>query len=172
MPLADDGWIPVPAPAGALLLACQWRADAGPGEYLQLEFSAEDAAGASALPAQVILGARADALPVRCLLPLPPGCRRLRVTAHNAWRQAAAPAARYEWTVLPEAPPLGALGLTFAATNEIPRLLRDLLHHAAHYRSRARAHADACAKAHSGAQVLAGLGMNAVAEIAAPRATT
>jgi len=172
VPLADDGWVPVPASAGALMLACEWRADAEPGEYLRLEFSAESAAGAGAPPAQVILGARAGSLPVRCLLPLPPGCRRLRVTPHNAWRQAAAPATHYAWSVLPEAPPMGALGLSFAATGEIPRLLRDLLHHAEHYRSRARAHAGACAEAHSGSQVLAGLGIKAVAEIAAPRATT
>jgi hypothetical protein len=172
VPLADDGWVPVSAPAGALMLACQWRADAGPGEYLRLEFSAGDATANRTPPAQVILGARTDSLPVRCLLPLPAGCRRMHVTAHNAWRQAPAPATRYEWSLLPEALPMGALGLAFAATDEIPRLLRDLLHHAEHYRSSARAHAGACARAHSGSQVLAGLGIKAVAEIAAPRATT
>ena len=170
--LADDGWMPLTGSTGALLLSCQWRADAEPGEYLRLEFSVADPTGASAPPALVILGAREGSLPVRCLLPLPPACQRLRVTAHNAWRQAAAPATHYEWSVLPEAPPMGALGLTFAATSEIPRLLRDLLQHAAHYRSRAGAHAGACAGAHSGSQVLAGLGVQAVAEIAAPRATT
>jgi hypothetical protein len=67
---------------------------------------------------------------------------------------------------------MGALGLTIAAASEIPRLLRDLLSHADHYRLRTRAHADACAHAHSGLQVLAGLGVNAVADIAGERATT
>jgi len=172
VPLAEDNWVPVPASAGAVLLACEWRAEAEPGEYLRLEFSAEGAAGAGAPPAQVILGARDAPLPVRCLLPLPPGCRRLRVTAHNAWRPAAAPAARFEWSVVPEAPPMGALGLTIAAASELPRLLRDLLDHAEHYRLRTRTHAGACAHAHSGSQVLAGLGVNAVADIAGERATT
>ena len=62
-PLADDGSMTVPASAGALLFTCQWRADAGPGEYLRLEFSSGDAAAENLPPAQVILGARAGSTP-------------------------------------------------------------------------------------------------------------
>ena len=104
---------------------------------------------------------------MRCLLRLPPGCGQLRVVAENAWRQAAPPATEFSWTPLAEATPMGALGLTIAAPGEIPRLLRDLLEHADHYRRCAREHAPECARQHSGQQVLAGLDALGSSDVAA-----
>jgi hypothetical protein len=97
-------------------------------------------------------------VPVRSLFRLPPGTQRARITVSNAWQDAPAPASASSVTLLPHAPPLGALGLTIAAGSEIPRLLEELLEHIGHYRQAVRAHAAACAQAHSGMQVLAGLG--------------
>jgi hypothetical protein len=67
---------------------------------------------------------------------------------------------------------MGALGLTIAASSEVPRLLREMLEHCAHYRQCAVAHAAECARQHSGHAVLAGLGVHAAASIAEPSATT
>ena len=170
--LAADGVLAVPEGAQSLLLSCHWRAVAGVGEYLRLDFTAQDSSGAGWPPAHVILGARDARLPVRCLLRLPPGCRRVRITTHNAWQHTEPPAAGFEWTLLTAAVPMGALGLTVAAASEIPRLLQDVLEHAGHYRHCARTHAAACARAHSGFQVLAGLGVRAAPSIAAEPPTT
>ncbi len=169
-PLAQDGELRLPATATMLLLECQWRADALPGEYLRLELGTQDGAGAT--PLQVVLGARAGASKVRSLLRLPPGCTRLRVIARNAWRQAAVPASGFGWSWLEQPAPMGALGLTIAAPDEIPRLLQDVLEHAGHYRRLVREQALACARAHSGQQVLADLGAPAAPDIAREVPTT
>ena len=115
---------------------------------------------------------RAGSPTVRCLLRLPEGSRRLRLSADNAWRQAAPPATDFAWTALPQVSPMGALGLTIAAPSEIPRLLRDVLEHAAHYRRCAREQAAECARLHSGQQVLAGLDALGGTDVAAERPTT
>jgi hypothetical protein len=171
-PLALDAELRLPPAATMLLLECRWRADAMPGEYLRLELSAQDGAGAGGTPLRVVLGARTDTAPVRSLLRLPPGCARLRVTAHNAWRQAAAPAGDFSWSWLEQPAPMGALGLTIAAPAEIPRLLQDVLEHSSHYRRLVREQSADCARAHSGAQVLADLGAPGAANIAGERPTT
>ena len=67
---------------------------------------------------------------------------------------------------------MGALGLTIASGGEVPRLLRDVLEHHAHYRACAIAHAPACAQAHSGAAVVAGLDASGATGIAAAKAST
>jgi hypothetical protein len=94
------------------------------------------------------------------------------VVAGNAWRDAAPPATAFTWTALPGTTPMGALGLAFAAPEEIPRLLRDLLEHADHYRRQARAHAPECARLHSGARVLAGLDAPGAPDVAVEGPTT
>jgi len=111
-------------------------------------------------------------LPVRNLLRLPAGCARVHMSMHNAWQRSSPPAARPEWTLLAEATPMGALGLTIAAGTEVPRLLRDVLEHWAHYRARVAAHAADCAQMHSGAAVLAGLDARLAPSIAEPSPTT
>ena len=170
--LAADGVLELPAGVAMLLLACRWRADALAGEFLRLRCELQDGSGTALAPLQTILGARASSSPVRCLLRLPPGCRRLRLVAGNAWRQAAPPAGDFSWTALATATPMGALGLTIAAPSEIPRVLRDVLEHADHYRRCAREQAAECARLHSGPQVLAGLDALGGADVAAERPTT
>jgi hypothetical protein len=175
-PLAEDGVIELPPGSASLLLSCRWRPDASPGEFLRLRCEPQQpAAGSTAEPLLVIVGARDPdaARPVRCLLRLPPGCRRVRILADNAWREsAAAPATELRWSALTTAAPMGALGLTIAAPGEIPRLLRDVLEHFEHYRRATREHAGECARLHSGRQVLEGLGALGGADIAAERSTT
>jgi hypothetical protein len=156
----------------SLLIAYQWRSDAGAGEYLRLEFEIQDSSGARQGRAMAIVGPRAPALPVRSLLRLPTGCARVQVSMHNAWQGDKAPAIKPEWTLLPEATPMGALGLTIAAGSEVPRLLRDVLENCDHYRARVIAHAASCARAHSGFAVIAELSARAAPSIAEPPTTT
>ena len=172
IPWPESGTIEVPAAQRSLLLTCRWRAEANVGEYLRLEFAMQDDSGASQGQALVIVGARESNLPVRTLLRLPSGCARVRLSMRNAWQHAAAPASQPEWALLSEAAPMGALGLTIAASSEVPRLLQEVLEHCAHYRQRVAAHAAQFATAHSGLQVLAGLGVRVAPNIAEPSATT
>jgi len=172
MPCPESGAIDVCDGQQSLLITCQWRSDAGAGEYLRLEFSRQDGSGASQGLATAIVGPRTPPAPVRTLLQLPAGCTRVQMSMHNAWQQNIAPAAQPEWTLLPEATPMGALGLTIAAGTEVPRLLRDVLDHCGHYRTRVAAHAADCARAHSGIAVLEGLGARVAPSIAEPSATT
>ncbi len=171
-PWPDGRTINVSDRQRSLLVTCRWRPDAGAGQYLRLEFALQDASGANRSNAQVILGARDPGLPVRTLLRLPPGCARVQLTLHNAWERAALPATQPEFTLLDEALPMGALGVTIASGSEVPRLLRELLEHCVHYRERATAHAAECARQHSGHAVLAGLGVRVAPSIAEPSATT
>lgn len=171
-PLAASGAIDVPHGEQSLLIACRWRTEASAGEYLRLEFALQDGSGASQGQALAIVGPREPELAVRCLLRLPLGCTRVLLSMRNAWQQAAAPAAQPEWALLPDRPPMGALGLTIAASTEVPRLLREVLEHCTHYRQRVVAHAAECARVHSGLQVLVGLGAHADPSIAEPSATT
>jgi len=156
----------------ALLISCRWRPEAQAGEYLRLEFAMQGAAPESKTTALAIVGPRAAHLPVRTLLHLPRGCTRVQLSLHNAWNQSAAPATQPEWTLLREAAPMGALGLTIAASSEVPRLLEEILRHSAHYRERAISHAADCARLHSGRAVLSGLGVRAPDGIAEPSVTT
>jgi hypothetical protein len=171
-PWPGGGAISVDDGQRSLLLACRWRADARRGEYLRLEFDLHLASQATPVKALSIVGPRESDLPVRALLRLPPGCVRVQLSMHNAWNQAAAPAAYPEWTLLSEAVPMGALGLTIAAGSEVPRLLQEILENCGHYREHAMRHAAQCARQHSGSAVLAGLGASAVPGIAEPSVTT
>jgi hypothetical protein len=172
VPCPESGVIEVGDGQQSLLISCQWRVEAGAGEFLRLEFSLEDSSGAGQGLAVAIVGPRAPDAPVRTLLRLPAGCARVRLSLHNAWQRDVPPAAQPEFALLPEALPMGALGLTIAASTEVPRLLRDVLEHCAHYRARVAAHAKSCAEAHSGTAVLAGLGARVAPSIAEPAATT
>jgi len=156
--LPADGTVPTAPGAASLLLSCAWRREAAAGEYLRIECATQPAVGPAPPPAIVIVGPRAADAPVRCLFRLPPGTQRARITTRNAWQDGAPPAGALSAALLQHAPPLGALGLTIAAGSEVPRLLDELLRHIAHYRQSVRAHAAPCAQAHSGLQVLAGLG--------------
>jgi len=103
-PLGDAGIVELPPGTASLLLSCRWRPEALPGEFLRLRCepqpsaadlaASSDAGGAiTPEPLLAIVGARAPAdgdRPVRCLLRLPSGCRRLRLVADNAWHAAAA----------------------------------------------------------------------------------
>jgi hypothetical protein len=169
-PCPPSGVIAVRDGQQSLLVTCQWRADAADGEYLRLEFALHDGSGASLGLARAVLGRRAPGQPVRTLLRLPTGCAQVRVSLHNAWQRNIAPAAEPQWALLPEAVPMAALGVTIASSSEVPRLLRDVLEHCAHYRARVTAHAASCAQAHSGAAVVASLG--AARAIAEPIPTT
>ncbi len=171
-PCPAGGAIEVREGQQSLLITCQWRPEAGAGEYLRLEFMMQDGAGARLGGATAILGPRTPSSPVRTLLRLPPGCTGVQMSMHNAWQHGIAPATQPEWTLLPEATPMGALGLTIAAGGEVPRLLRDVLEHCDHYRARVIAHAAGCARAHSGFAVIAGLRERAARGIAEPSATT
>jgi hypothetical protein len=156
----------------SLLVSCRWRSEASAGEYLRLQFEMHGADGEHQGRAQAIVGSRDFHLPVRALLRLPPRCARVHLSIQNAWSTGTAPATRPEWTLLTDAVPMGALGLTIAASSEVPRLLREILEHCVHYRQRAVAHASECARQHSGHAVLAGLGVRAAPSIAEPSATT
>ena len=171
-PCPESGAIDVRDGQQSLLITCHWRADAGAGEYLRLNFAMHDGSGANLGLAMAIVGPRAPPAPVRTLLRLPAGCARVQISMYNAWQRDAPPAAQPEWALLPEATPMGALGLTIAAGAEVPRLLRDVLEHCGHYRARVAAHAANCAQAHSGIAVLAGLGVRVAPSIAEPSATT
>jgi hypothetical protein len=168
----ESGVIDVHGGGQSLLMTCQWRAEAAEGEYLRMEFAMQDGAGASQGLAVAIVGPRAAGVPVRTLLRLAAGCRRVQISLHNAWQRGAAPASAPHWALLPEAAPMGALGLTIAASSEVPRLLRDVLEHCGHYRARVVAYAASCAHAHSGSAVIAGLGVRAAPRIAEPSPTT
>jgi hypothetical protein len=171
-PCPESGTIEVRDAQQALLITCQWRPGAGAGEYLRLEFVMQDGSGARQGRAATIVGPRTPSAPVRALLRLPTGCTHVQMSMHNAWQRNSAPATRPEWTLLPEATPMGALGLTIATGSEVPRLLRDVLEHCDHYRARVIAHAESCARAHSGFAVIAALGARAAPNIAEPSATT
>jgi hypothetical protein len=167
-----SGAIPVADREQALLISCRWRPEAQPGEYLRLEFDMQGTAPESKTRALAIVGPRAAHMPVRTLLRLPRGCTRVQLSLHNAWNQGAAPATRPEWTLLTEAVPMGALGLTIAASSEVPRLLEEILRHSAHYRERAISQAADCARLHSGRAVLSGLSVRAPGGIAELSVTT
>ncbi len=171
-PCPENGAIEVANGQQSLLIACQWRTDAGAGEYLRLEFVFQDGSGGQQGRASAVVGRRSPESPVRALLRLPAGCARVQMSMHNAWQGHSAPASKPEWTLLTEATPMGALGLTIAAGSEVPRLLRDVLEHCDHYRARVIAHAASCARAHSGLAVIAGLSAHAAPSIAEPLATT
>ncbi len=171
-PCPESGAIAVRDGQRSLLISCRWRPNTGPGEYLRLEFALQDASGASQVRAIAIVGPRQGGLPVRTVLRLPAGCTRVNISMHNAWQRNVAPAADPQWTLLSEAVPMGALGLTVAAGTEVPRLMQDLLEHCGHYRARVTAHAASCARAHSGSAVLAGLGAHAAPVIAEASPTT
>ena len=91
---------------------------------------------------------------------------------HNAWQEHALPAMPPEYALIPEPVPMGALGLTIAASSEVPRLLQEVLEHRDHYHECALAHAASCAQSHSGLAVLSGLGARAIPSIAAAQSTT
>lgn len=172
LPCPESGAIAISDSQQSLLISCRWRPNARPGEYLRLEFALQDATGADQGIAIAILGPRPGELPVRTVLRLPAGCARVRIAMRNAWQRNVAPASDPQWTLLPEAIPMGALGLTVAAGTEVPRLLQDVLEHCSHYHAYVAAHAAGCALAHSGAAVIAGLGAHAGVVIAEPSATT
>jgi hypothetical protein len=94
------------------------------------------------------------------------------MSMHNAWQRDAVPATQPEWTLLPDTTPMGALGLTIAASSEVPRLLREVLENSGHYSGHVVAHAAICARAHSGSAVLAALGARLARSIAEPSGTT
>lgn len=169
-PCPEGGEIAVSEGQQSLLICCRWRPDAGPGEFLRLEFAMRDAAGASLGLAMAIVGPRPGGSPVRTLLRLPAGCAHVQLSMRNAWQRTIAPATDPEWALLPQALPMGALGLTIASGSEVPRLLRDVLEHCSHYRARVAAHAASCAQAHSGSAVIAALTRPGV--IAEPSSTT
>lgn len=171
-PCPEGGRIDIAAGQQSLLVSCRWRPEAGAGEYLRLEFALQDGSGASLGVGVAILGRRVPAAPVRTLLRLPAGCARVQLSMHNAWHRNLAPAVDPEWALLEEALPMGALGLTIAAAAEVPRLLRDVLEHCALYRARVAAQVASCARAHSGAAVLAALRARHPPSIAEPTATT
>ncbi len=171
-PCPADGSIAVPNGEQSLMISCHWRPDARSGEYLRLDFGFQDLHGAALGTAVAIVGPRVPDAPVRTLLRLPDRCARVRLSLTNAWQQQAIPVTRVNWTLMAEALPMGALGLTIAASSEVPRLLQDVLEHHAHYRGSARAHSEDCRAAHSGLAVLAGLGARTAPGIAEPLATT
>ena len=171
-PCPANGSIDVPDGQRSLLLACRWRPEAGAGEYLRLDFSMRNSHGAEQGIAHAIVGAREADLTVRTLLRLPPACARVQMSMHNAWQEHALPAMPPEYALIPEPVPMGALGLTIAASSEVPRLLQEVLEHRDHYHECALAHAASCAQSHSGLAVLSGLGARAIPSIAAAQSTT
>lgn len=168
LPCPESGDIAVHEGQQCLLISCRWRSDARPGEFLRLELATQGASGDRLGVAMAIVGPRSGNLPVRALFRLPVGCARVQLSMHNAWQRTSAPATDPQWTMLPEALPMGALGLTIAAGTEVPRLLQDVLEHCGHYRARVAAHAADCAQAHSGAAVIAGLTVPSVIAEASP----
>ena len=171
-PCAPDGWIDVANAERSLLIECRWREDAGPGEYLRLEFAMQDSSGASLPGAAAVVGPRDSDRPVRTLLRLAPDCARVHLSLSNAWQPSQPPATELNWALIPEAVPMGCLGLTVADIAQVPRLLQDVLEHHGHYRSRTVANAANCAASHSGLAVLAALGAHVAPGIAEPGATT
>jgi hypothetical protein len=96
----------------------------------------------------------------------------VHLSLSNAWQPSQPPATELNWALIPEAVPMGCLGLTVADIAQVPRLLQDVLEHHGHYRSRTVANAANCAASHSGLAVLAALGAHVAPGIAEPGATT
>jgi len=159
-PFGSNDWIDVPPEAQALLLNFTWTQPAPAGVYLRVSAVCESAPADSqaATPITAIVGPRdSPNQSVHCVVRLPMPAARVSVQINRAWGTGPAPIHAAYWRALPVAPPLGATGLTIAADEQLPRLLRDVMDHIDHYQSYARAAAPDCAAKHSAASIVAAL---------------
>ena len=135
----------VPAGTCAALVSCPWHAHACPGTYLRLaaepvgQLAAQDS-----LSEVTILGPRPGGKPVAALVPVPAGTRRIKLRLRNAYDDEPLPVSNLEVRFL--GPPAngassyaaGRVGLVFADVDQLPRLVRNMREHYAHYLESAR----------------------------------
>jgi hypothetical protein len=157
-------WTEVSVPEHATDAVCSfvWRAPRDRGTYVRLELQ-QSAADGSALGRTVrVLGHDRGDGRVAALVSLDPHGRRVRCALSNAYHSA--PVAIDDFAIQFLGPtadgrprPQSAVGLSAADATEIPRLLRELIEHHAHYRATARDFARTWYAEHHPRQTLARL---------------
>ncbi len=160
---AGDAECEVEIPTGtcAALVSCQWPAHACPGTYLRL--AAESVGQLSeqeSLPVVTILGPRPFGKPVSALVPVLAGTRRIKLSLRNAYDHGPVMVSNLEVRLL-EPPASGAsshaagrVGLVFADVDQLPRLVRNMREHYAHYLESARFFAAAWRHQHDAQRIV------------------
>lgn len=152
--------IAVPENASDGVCSLTWRAAREQGTYVRLE-TQQFAADSTALgPTAYVLGPARGQGDAAALVRLNPRARRLRCVLSNAYHAAPVTLDGFAIQFLGPAAdgqprPQSAVGLIAAASAEIPRLLREVVEHHAHYRATARAFARTWYAEHHPRQTLA-----------------
>jgi hypothetical protein len=158
--------IDVPHGACAVVLRITWDADTAPGTFTRVSIGSRTTDTAPSMPPAEVASIVAP-LPlhasVATLLPLADHLRRIRLMFSNAYNASRLTVRGVEVTFL-ERPreaqatyASGSVGLVYADVDQLPRLVREMHEHYAHYRATARDFAVTWRERHDARRIVAQL---------------
>jgi hypothetical protein len=148
--------VEIPPNTRGLLVSCTASEPLGPGVYVRLDARQLDERGGPLGSCTEVLGPREPGRPMRALLRLTEGARRLDLGLRNAFGEASVALEHVVATPLPQSSdvPAGAIGCIAAEPAAAPALVREVIEHHEHYRRTCASFAPTFRARHDAADVL------------------